>query len=216
MKGKIEIKICGITSVEEAEILVEEKVDYAGLVLFYEKSKRNNTLKQAEDILGFFREKKEQGQQVKTVAVVVSPTKEQVGMIEDMGFDYIQIHGSLEKEALDSIHIPLFRAVWAKDEKLSDKIKECDNTEALLFDGLIPGAGEVFDWKLMEEVRRGLEGFRVKIILAGGLTPENVKEAIKAVSPHIVDVSSGVEFDRDKVGKDPEKIRRFVREARKG
>lgn len=216
MKGKIEIKICGITSVEEAEILVEEKVDYAGLVLFYEKSKRNNTVKQAEDILQFFREKKKQGQQVKTVAVVVSPTKEQVGRIEDMGFDYIQTHGSLEKEVLDSIHIPLFRAVWAKDEKLPDKIKECDNTEALLFDGLIPGAGEVFDWKLMEEVRRGLEGFPVKIILAGGLTPENVKEAIKAVSPHIVDVSSGVEFDRDKVGKDPEKIRRFVREARKG
>lgn len=216
MEAIPEIKICGITSVEEAEMLIEEKVDYAGLVLFYEKSKRNNTVKQAESILKFFKEKAEKEQRVKTAAVVVSPTKEQIRQIEQMGFDYIQVHGSLTKEAFDSIHIPIFRAVWAKDKELLERIKGCGKIEALLFDGLIPGAGEVFDWKLMEEVKKQLAGWKVKFILAGGLTADNVREAIKAVSPHGVDVSSGVEFSRDKIGKDPEKIKRFVEEVRKG
>lgn len=211
-----EIKICGITSIKEAELLIEEKVDYAGLVLFYEKSKRNNTVKQAESILKRFQEKAGKEHPVKTVAVVVSPTKEQISRIEEMGFDYIQIHGCLDKELLDFIHIPLFRAVCVKDMEQLGWIRGCEKIEALLFDGLLPGAGQVFDWKLMEEAKKQLAGWNVKLFLAGGLTVDNVREAIKTVSPHGVDVSSGVELSRDKVGKDPEKIRRFVEEVRKG
>lgn len=216
MKGKTEIKICGITSLKEAAVLIEEKVDYAGIVLFYEKSKRNNTLKQAEDILQFFRKGNEKGHQVKTVAVTVSPTKEQVTEIQAMGFDYIQIHGSLSEEVLEAVHIPIFRAVWVKDKELIWQIKGCEKIEALLLDGMKPGTGEVFDWRLIEEVKKQLADWNVKLILAGGLTVENVREAIRTAAPDGVDVSSGVEFDRDKIGKDPDKIKRFVKEVRNG
>ncbi len=215
MKGKTEIKICGITSIKEAAVLADEKVDYAGMVLFYEKSKRNNTLKQAEDILQFFRKRNEKGQQVKTVAVVVSPTKEQITEIQAMGFDYIQIHGSLTEEVLEAIHIPIFRAVWAGDKEMLRQIKGCEKIEALLLDGMKPGTGEAFDWRLIEEVKKQLADWNVKLILAGGLTVENVREAIRTAAPHGVDVSSGVEFCRDKIGKDPDKIKRFVQEVRK-
>lgn len=208
------IKICGITSIEEAQILVQEKVEYGGFVLFYEKSKRNNSIQQAEAILHYLKEQGKNGFLVKTVAVMVSPTKEQIEQVEKIGFDYIQIHGKLSKEVFDEIHTPLFRAVWAKDEELLNRIKGCHKIEALLFDGLIPGAGQVFDWSLLETVKKQLAGWNVKLILAGGLTPENVKEAIRAVNPHVVDVSSGVEYEERKVGKDPEKIRKFVRAVR--
>lgn len=208
-----EIKICGITSTKEAEVLIEEKVDYAGLVLFFEKSKRNNTLEQAADIVKFLKER-EAVWHIKKVAVVVSPTKEQIKQIEQMGFEYIQVHGELAKEAFDAIGIPMIRAVYGKDEELLKRIKGCPKIEALLFDGLVPGSGEVFDWSLLENVRSRLEGWNPKLILAGGLNARNVKEAIEAVKPHAVDVSSGVEFNRERIGKDPEKIREFVRLVR--
>lgn len=216
MKGKTEIKICGITSVKEAAVLAEEQVDYAGMVLFYEKSKRNITLKQAEDILQFLKKRDEKGHEVKTVAVVVSPAKEQVAEIEAMGFDYIQIHGSLSEEVLEAIHIPIFRAVWAEDKELLRQVKDCKKIEALLLDGFKPGTGEAFDWKLAGEVKKQLAGWNGKLILAGGLTVENVREAIRTAAPHGVDVSSGVESDRNTTGKDPVKIKRFVEEVRKG
>ena len=216
MKGKTEIKICGITSIKEAAVLADEKVDYAGMVLYYGKSKRNISLKQAEDILQYLKKGDEKGHLVKTVAVVVSPTKEQAAEIEAMGFDYIQIHGSLSEEVLEAIHIPIFRAVWVEDKELLQQIKGCEKIEALLLDGMKPGTGEAFDWRLIEEVKKQLAGWNGKLILAGGLTVENVREAIRTAAPHGVDVSSGVEFGRNITGKDPVKIKRFVEEVRKG
>ena len=195
-----EIKICGLTSVEEAEWVLEEQVDYAGIVLFFPKSKRNLELSQAKEILKVLhREKK-----IKTVAVAVSPTAEQVEDIQEAGFDRIQIHGILSKEAFDRIQIPMIRAFNGLDRELYEKFHNCHKVEAYLFDAQIPGSGETFDWNILEQIPRDEKLF----FLAGGLNPDNIEEAVR------MDVSSGVEIAPDIVGKDREKIREFVRKVR--
>lgn len=83
------VKICGITTANEAEYLNKVKIDLAGMVLFFEKSKRNITIDKAKEIMKTLDDK------IKTVAVVVSPTIDQIEEIENAGFDYIQIHGEM-------------------------------------------------------------------------------------------------------------------------
>ena len=199
------IKICGLTSVEEAEWVLEEQVDYAGMVLFFPKSKRNLELSQAKEILKVLhREKK-----IKTAAVTVSPTAEQVEDIQEAGFDRIQIHGILSKEAFDRIQIPMIRAFNGLDRELYEKFHNCHKVEAYLFDAKIPGSGETFDWNILEQIPRDEKLF----FLAGGLNPDNIEQAVRVVQPDVVDVSSGVEIAPDVVGKDREKIREFVRKV---
>ena len=83
------IKICGLTSPAEARYLNENHVDFAGMVLFFPKSKRNISIEQAKEIMAAL------DASIKRVAVVVSPTIEQVRQIEAAGFDYVQIHGEI-------------------------------------------------------------------------------------------------------------------------
>ena len=92
--GKTKVKVCGLTREEEAKMLADCRVEFAGMVLFFPKSKRNVTLQQAEKILAAL---KKYGVS-KSVAVTVSPTKEQVEQIMRLGFNYIQIHGTLSDE----------------------------------------------------------------------------------------------------------------------
>ena len=88
----MKIKICGLTNPKEANYLNNNHVDFAGMVLFYPKSKRNISLKQARTI------QQALNPEIKTVAVVVSPTIEQIQQIEAAGFHYLQIHGKLPEE----------------------------------------------------------------------------------------------------------------------
>lgn len=200
------IKICGLTSLQEAEWVLEEQVDYAGMVLFFPKSKRNLELSQAREIFKVLhREKK-----IRTVAVTVSPTPEQAEAIQEAGFDRIQVHGTLSKEAFDVIRIPMIRAFNGLDRELYDRFHSCHKVEAFLFDAKIPGSGETFDWNILKQIPRDEKLF----FLAGGLNPDNIEEAVRMVQPDVVDVSSGVEIAPDIVGKDREKIREFVRKVR--
>lgn len=199
------IKICGITNELEATWLLEEKVEYAGIVLFYELSKRNNSIENAKKILLTLKKGN-----IKTVAVTVSPTKEQVEIVEELGFHYLQVHGELSKVAFDAINIPMIRAFQVTDEALYEKYHNCHKIMGYLYDGKIPGSGETFDWSLLGNIKRDEKQF----FLAGGLSLENINEAIEKVNPDVVDVSSGVEFNKETVGKDPEKIREFVRTVR--
>ena len=85
----MKIKICGLTTPQEAQYVNENHIDFAGMVLFFPKSRRNITLEQAKLILDSL------SSTVKSVAVVVSPTLEQIKDIQRTGFDYIQIHGRI-------------------------------------------------------------------------------------------------------------------------
>lgn len=223
------IKICGLTTAKEAGWIAEEQVDYAGIVLFYPKSKRNMTIQESEKLLAVIhRGRTQSGVLIQAVAVTVSPTREQVERIQDAGFDKIQVHGELQKEAFDVIRIPMIRAFNGIDDKLYRRCHDCRKVEAYLFDAGQPGSGRTFDWDSLKAIPRDEKPF----FLAGGLNVYNVRQAIRAVSPDVVDVSSGVErnvadiledVDRNdaqrasaRVGKDREKIREFVRKVRNG
>jgi len=202
------VKICGLTSEEEAWMLAEEKVDFGGVVLFYEKSKRYCTPERAEKIVKVL---KSAG--VKAVAVTVSPTQEQVRVIEEMGFDYLQVHGILEKGVLEKSNLPIIRAFNVSNMGELEEIRKYEKIEGWLFDAAVPGEGKTFDWEILKEIKRDGKTF----FLAGGLTAENVAEAVARTNPDVVDVSSGVEYEDageiEKRGyrKDREKIREFVK-----
>lgn len=191
------IKICGFTKVEEIAYIENLPVDFMGMVLFFPKSKRNISIERAKEIIEAV------PKDVHKVAVVVSPTVEQVQEIERAGFDFIQIHGTMAEDLWENIHLPVIRAYNGEASAVEDKEK----IFAYLLDAASPGSGKSWDWK--EASSFNPKG--KKIFLAGGLTPENVKEAVQVLHPYGVDVSSGVE--RPEGGKDKEKITKFVEEV---
>ena len=196
------IKICGLTSPAEAQYLNENHVDFAGMVLFFPKSKRNISIEQAKEIMAAL------DASIKRVAVVVSPSIEQVRQIEAAGFDYVQIHGEIpetETEAEAAIAIPILKAFNVSDMGSYEKYHNDSRIAGYVFDAIEPGSGKTFDWKLVDNIPRDEK----LLLLAGGLNPDNVRMAIEAVHPDGVDVSSGVENDNG-AGKNPERIRAFA------
>lgn len=191
------VKICGLTSPAEARYLNENHVDFAGMVLFFPKSKRNISIEQAKEIMAAL------DASIKRVAVVVSPSIEQIRQIEAAGFDYVQIHGEIPQTE-SAIAIPILKAFNVSDMNSYEKYHNDSRIAGYVFDAIEPGSGKTFDWRLVDNIPRDEK----LLLLAGGLNPDNVRMAIEAVHPDGVDVSSGVEND-DGVGKNPEKIRAF-------
>ena len=192
------VKICGLTSPAEARYLNENHVDFAGMVLFFSKSKRNISIEQAKEIMAAL------DASIKRVAVVVSPSIEQIRQIEAAGFDYVQIHGEIP-ETKAAIAIPILKAFNVSDMGSYEKYHNDSRIAGYVFDAIEPGSGKTFDWRLVDNIPRDEK----LLLLAGGLNPDNVRMAIEAVHPDGVDVSSGVEND-DGAGKNPEKIHDFV------
>lgn len=222
----VQIKICGLTSVREAAYLNRNQVDYAGMVLFFEKSRRCIGLEQAQRIMEAL------NPEIRRVAVVVSPDVKQAAQIEKAGFDCIQIHGTLWPAVSEALSIPVIRAVHMPEGPLSDTVMDdfetglcSDNVSGILFDAGAPGSGRCFDWQRMRYFKERTAQHRKKLFLAGGLTPENIQEAVVQVEPDVVDVSSGVEYIGapeqetqgilQRMGKDPARIAAFVRGARR-
>ena len=215
------IKICGITNEQEIDKLIELNVDYAGFVVFFPKSRRNNDIVRASELVSYVRKKKAASEKeipLKTVAVTVSPDIWQLEAIENAGFDILQIHGELYDEVREKTGLPIWRAFnlssYKDNDSLSTGLKKVvsdDKIRGIVFDGAGYGGGEVFEWTSLKDIDIKDKLF----IMAGGLTPENVAEAVKTLNPNIVDVSSGVEYDDKTIaGKDLEKTERFVRAVR--
>lgn len=199
----MKIKICGLTNAAEAAYLNENQVDFAGIVLFYPKSRRSRTIADAKIILAAL------APSIKKVAVTVSPTLEQAEQIAAAGFDYIQIHGELTKELLENIRLPILKAFNITDMPEYPFYRSCPQIAGYIFDAQEPGSGKTFDWTLVKDVPKDDK----LLFLAGGLHSGNVAQAIAAVMPDGVDVSSGVEY-ADRPSKDPKKIAAFVNAAR--
>lgn len=199
----IKIKICGITDEKEAEYLNESKVDFAGFILFYPKSKRNIDIKKAEMIMSRL------DKEIKTVAVTVSPNEEEIQRIEQAGFDFLQVHGDVADELIENAKLPVLRAFNVNDIGNYEHFRNVGNIFGYVFDAHTPGSGKTFDWESV----RGLPSDGRFVMLAGGLDPENVKAAAEYLMPDGVDVSSGAEND-DGAGKSREKIRLLVNNVR--
>ena len=197
------IKICGLTTPQEAEWVSKSQADYAGMVLFFPKSKRNITIEQAKEIMKFMLP------QIQKVAVVVSPSALQIKEIQEAGFDIVQIHGQVLPEALETLQIPFLRAFNVDNMQEWERYETEPKCIGYVFDAVKPGSGETFDWSSIPNLPEDGKPY----LLAGGLNPDNVGSAIAAMHPYGVDVSSGVERDSG-MGKDPEKMGAFVRAVR--
>lgn len=192
--------------------------DYIGFVLFFPKSKRNISIEQAKQLLEKVDEK------IETVAVVVSPTTEQVKQIEEVGFNYIQIHGTVTDEVYEQCKLPILRAFNVSDLDKLEEYEAKDKIKGYVFDSKTPGSGKTFDWSLLDDIRRkqktvasnndvSNKDTKKMIFLAGGIDKTNVKRAISEVAPDVIDLSSAVEKTSDAEtfhGKDSEKIRIIV------
>lgn len=199
------IKICGITTREEAEYLNEAGVDYAGFVQFFPKSKRNLPTEQAADIMKCL------NPEIRTVAVTVSPSPEQLAAIESAGFGAVQIHGKLSDEVIEKIHLPVIKAFNVSDLEAFSHYEAMDQVVGFVLDAQVPGSGKTFDWSLLQDLPKTDK----MILLAGGLNPDNVAGALAAFGDRIdgVDTSSGVEKENG-IGKSRKKILDFVRAVR--
>ena len=141
----MKIKICGLTDPREAEYLNRYHVDYAGMVLFFPKSKRNISLEKAALIRAAL------DPSILSVAVTVSPDQDQIRAISEAGFDLIQIHGPLPEGFPSGIRLPVFKAFNVDDIPLLDRYVCDENITGFVMDAATPGSGKTFDWRLIRK-----------------------------------------------------------------
>ena len=197
------VKICGLKNLTDIKCINTLSPDFAGFVMFFEKSHRNISVQTAQELLALL------DKNIKSVAVTVSPTEEQLEQIYNLGFDYVQIHGNITDEVLKNSKTPIIRAINVSGTDSLTDLDNYKNVKGILFDSAVPGSGQGFDWTLLKKLPKTDK----MLFLAGGLTADNVAPAICQVHPYAVDVSSGVELS-DKSGKDFELVRTFIENAR--
>jgi phosphoribosylanthranilate isomerase len=198
------VKICGITTPEDARMVVDAGADALGLV-FYPPSPRYVTLEQALRIAEAI------PPLVSIVGLFVNASREAIGHVTSQcPLDLIQLHG--DESPNDCRNLPT-RVIKALRVAVSEDLTGLERypVQGLLLDAKVGthygGTGQTFDWSV-------LSGFHppAPLILAGGLHPDNVADAIRQVRPFAVDCSSGVESRPGR--KDPDNVRRFIHNAK--
>ncbi|AIF42277.1 phosphoribosylanthranilate isomerase [Virgibacillus sp. SK37] len=188
------VKICGITTEKAAQAAVEAGADFIGFV--FAPSSRKITVEKAKEISTTL------SPTVHKVGVFVNETVENIASIaEAVNLDYIQLHGDEPASIAEQLPYKIIKAFLVKGNMKTDITNyPCDY---YLVDSPKAGSGETFDWKLIHKLSLDHR----KLILAGGLSSENISQAIKQVNPVGADVSSGVETNGKK---DNEKIKEFI------
>lgn len=198
------VKICGITRPGDAAVAIAAGADAIGLN-FVPASKRKIDEETARAIV------REVGKDIDVVAVVADFGVDEVQALRDAtGISWVQLHGDEPPETVRQLMPEAFKAVRIADADDVRRARLYPGSSILVdakVEGSLGGAGVTFDWRVV----RGFASER-RLILAGGLTPENVESAILAVGPWGVDVASGVESAPGV--KDPDKVRAFVTAAR--
>ena len=203
--SRTRVKICGITSLKDLFVAVEAGADAVGFIIDVLSSPRSLSVDEAKKLI------KATPIFVETVAVTVFEGSSYIEEIsKELNPSIIQVHGlnHLHKEARERLlDTRLIGALQVKSSLEIDGItRATDAFDAVLLDSYVPGkyggSGATHDWELSKRVKEAI--YPKPLILAGGLKPENVKEAICTVKPYAVDVSSGVESrpgvkDRKKV-----------------
>jgi phosphoribosylanthranilate isomerase len=195
------VKICGTTSEEDALLSVAMGADAVGFI--FAPSKRQIAPAIARDIV------KRLPREIVTVGVFRDELPQRVvEIIEFSGLKAAQLHGRETPDQAKWIRkrVPMVIQAFAAGDRAVTRAREY-GVDAVLLDNPTPGSGELFDWSLAGEAPDG-----VKLIIAGGLTPDNVAAAVAAVQPWGVDAVTGVE--KEPGHKDPVKLRAFVAAAK--
>ena len=211
MSNNFEIKICGINDKLCMDAAIESKADYIGLV-FYDKSPRNLSLGDAQDLL------KNRNQHSKIVALTVNSDDDFIKDIkQNIKPDYFQFHGNETplrcKEIKVKFETPIIKGIGIKNKlDLIKAIQDYENLcDVLLLDSpstILPGGnGEMFNWNIIKNCEP-----QKKWMLAGGLNINNIEQAVKISNPPAIDISSGVEISKGI--KDPEMIKNFITKCR--
>ncbi|MBI3541458.1 MAG: phosphoribosylanthranilate isomerase [Deltaproteobacteria bacterium] len=194
------VKICGITNLEDALAAVELGADALGFN-FYKKSSRTVDPDLVQEIL------QEIPRAVWRVGVFVNePEQYVVDICHQLELDYLQFHGDETPYYCEQFATPYWKAFRLNDEKSLQLMKKYRGDYYLIdaaVEGAYGGTGMTGNWDLAREAKK-----MGKIILAGGLTPENVELAIRTVKPDGVDVASGVELSPGR--KDHHKLEKFI------
>jgi phosphoribosylanthranilate isomerase len=211
------IKICGVTSKDDATWALNYGADFIG-VNFWKESKRHVSIKTAAAWIA------ELPSFASIVGVFVNaPQDEIVRAVKECRLKGVQLHGAETPSDIVSLRVALGGAGLNPFVVKALRVQDADSLQAataefadavdyFLLDAFVPdepgGTGHRFDWKLLQDTTLPKPFF-----LAGGLTPDNVKEAVKLAQPFAVDVASGVESAPRK--KSPEKMRDFIQYAKK-
>jgi phosphoribosylanthranilate isomerase len=206
--SKLWIKICGITQNSDAISAAELGADAIGLV-FYADSPRAVQANEVNNLLINVLGK------IKTVALFVDPSREEVERVLETGvIDFLQFHGAESEKFCHSFGKPYLKALHVKNnQSISEDSDKYKSAEYLLLDSYSieqpGGTGRSFDWSIGKKV---VQNSNQKVIIAGGLKPENIKEVVNEINPFGVDVSSGVELSPGL--KDTGKLKKFIEGAR--
>ena len=195
------VKICGITTEDDALLAVAMGADAVGFV--FAPSERQINAGRARDIA------RRLPPEILTVGVFRNDARQRVvDVVNRSGLRAAQLHGheSAEDSRWIAERVPTVIVAFSAGDPRLDRAGEFD-AAAILVDGPTPGSGELFDWNVLDGTQRGH-----RMILAGGLDPLNVADAVGVVKPWGVDVSSGVEVSPGR--KDPAKVRAFIVAAR--
>ena len=202
----VKIKLCGITNLEDALLAAEMGADALGFI-FYPQSPRKVAPETAREIIA---------QLPLFVASVGVFVDEEAAVVRDLaarvGLDWVQLHGQESPDYCRGLGRRVIKGFRIRDaESLRPLADYRGAVQALLLDtykkGQAGGTGTAFDWRLAREAKQ-----YGRIILAGGLTPENVAQAIEVAGPAAVDVASGTEAEPGR--KDPAKLRAFFEAVR--
>ena len=199
------IKLCGMMRPADVSAALELNADYIGFILS-EGFRRTVSYDSFCEMESYVREARERGQSVKIVGVFVNEPIENIIKYYEEKLDIIQLHGKEDDEYIRSLRLrtakPVIKAFKITSKEDVEKARESISDYVLLDSGT--GTGKTFDHSLICEIDR-------PYFLAGGLTPDNVGEAIASLRPFAVDASSSLETDGKK---DPGKMKAFVEAVR--
>ncbi|MBI3586923.1 MAG: phosphoribosylanthranilate isomerase [Ignavibacteriales bacterium] len=198
------VKICGITNLEDAQHAVLCKADAIGFI-FYEESPRFIPHHRAAEIV------KKLPEHVSKIGVFVNADRKFIHeVVSHVNLSAVQLYGNEGPDDLVNYEASVIKVFRVKDD-FDVEVMRNYIVDAFLLDthkeGMMGGTGTTFNWNLAVAAKE-----YGKIILSGGLTPENIEEAVRFVQPYGVDVSSGVEASPGK--KDPQKVREFIMRAK--
>jgi phosphoribosylanthranilate isomerase len=205
--AKVKVKICGITNWADAKQAVDAGADFLGFN-FYAKSPRHIQPSKARQIV------RRLPKRISAVGVFVNEDEEKMReTARAVGLDALQLHG--EETAAEVARLrrafPVIKAVRAGKSFRPSQLSKFKRASAILLDGfdkrLRGGTGKTFDWRVARHAKP-----YGRIILAGGLTPENIGQAIRTARPYAVDVCSGVEARPGK--KDPKRVQALMNAVR--